>query len=109
MVSSLQYRLPLRFFNTRVGIIELVFTEASILEPVKKARMIIFLFSCGLLLLGIGITVVVAKGMVHPIKNLFEGMARVREGDLEIKMDIRRHDELGDLERGIQQYDNSPP
>jgi class 3 adenylate cyclase/HAMP domain-containing protein len=97
LASSFQYRLPLRFFNTRVGIIELVFTEASILEPVKKARMIIILFSCGLLLMGIGITVVVAKGMVHPIKNLANKMVRVREGDLEIKMDIRRHDELGNL------------
>jgi class 3 adenylate cyclase len=50
-----------------------------------------------LLLMGIGITVVVAKSMVHPIKNIFEGMIRVREGNLEIKLDIRRHDELGDL------------
>lgn len=97
LVSSFQYRLPLSFFKTRVGIIELIFTEASILKPVKKARLIILLFSCGLLLMGIGITVVVAKGMVHPIKNLFEGMIKVREGDLEIRMDIKRHDELGNL------------
>lgn len=97
LLSSYQYRVPLKFFNTRVGIIELIFTEASILEPVKKARMIIILFSSVLLLMGIGITVIVAKGMVHPIKNLFNGMTMVREGNLEIKMDIKRHDELGNL------------
>jgi class 3 adenylate cyclase len=96
-VSSFQYRLPLNFFSTKVGIVELLFSEASILEPVQKSRRIIFLFSCGLLIMGIGITVVVAKGMVQPIMNLFEGMVRVREGDLEIRMDIRRHDELGNL------------
>jgi class 3 adenylate cyclase len=99
LVSSFQYRLPLSFFNTQVGVIELIFTEASILEPVRKARMIIILFSVGLLLLGVGITLIVAKGMVHPIKILFKGMIRVREGDLEIKLDINRHDEIGDLSR----------
>jgi class 3 adenylate cyclase/HAMP domain-containing protein len=95
--SSFQYRLPLRFFNARVGVIELVFTEASILEPVNKARMIIIAFSFVLLLMGIVITVIVAKGMVSPIKNLFDGMTKVRKGNLEIKLDVNRHDEIGDL------------
>lgn len=96
---SYQYRLPFKFFNVQVGLIEIVFTEDSILNPIKKARIIILLFSGIILFSGIALAVVVATGMVYPIKGLSDGMIQVREGNLEIKLDIKRHDELGDLSR----------
>jgi class 3 adenylate cyclase len=98
-LDAFQYRLPLNFFNTKVGVIEIVFSAEAILGPVKSARIFIIFFSAALLVLGIGITVVIAKGVVSPIIELSEAMTKVGAGDLEITMDIRRHDELGDLSR----------
>lgn len=98
-ISSYQYRLPFKFFNVKVGVIDIVFTEDSILGPIQSAKRIIIIFSCILLVLGMGLAVVIATGMVRPIKNLSAGMIRVREGDLEIKLSVDRHDEIGDMSR----------
>lgn len=98
-VNYYQYRMPLKFFDVKVGVIEIVFSEDSILEPIRKAGLKIIFFSCIILLLGFTVAVVAATGIVHPIKGISEGMIKVREGDLEIKLDIKRHDEIGDLSR----------
>lgn len=96
-VNCFQYRVPFKFFNVKVGLIEIVFTEESVLGPINKAIIIIIAVSIVLMLLGIGLAVFVARGMVRPIHGLCDGMISVREGDLETRLDINRHDEIGDL------------
>lgn len=96
-VPCFQYRLPFKFFNVRVGVIEIVFSEESVIGPVRKARTVILLVGGVLLLIGILISMFVAKGMVSPIRRLSDGMTRVRDGDLDVRMDVQRHDEIGDL------------
>ena len=96
-VPVYRYRMPFRFFDVKVGIIEIVFLEKAILAPVHRARLYILLL--GVLVMGFGIFISIksAAGMVKPIHRLSNGMNSVRDGNLEIEMDIRRHDELGDL------------
>jgi len=96
-VPCFQYRMPFEIFKTKVGVIEIVFTEDSILGPVRTARMYVLLSGFLLLITGAGISIVTATNMVKPIKDLSDGMNKVRDGDLEVNMNIKRHDELGDL------------
>ncbi|MCU0847654.1 MAG: HAMP domain-containing protein [Spirochaetes bacterium] len=96
-VICYEYRLPFRFFNIKVGVIEIVFSEESILGPVRKAQLFILIPSFLLLIFGIFISIYISGGMVKPIRELAGGMNRVKDGDLTVNMDINRHDEIGDL------------
>ncbi len=92
-----RYRMPFNFFNVPVGVIEVVFTEESILGPVKRMRLYIMLLGVLILLCGVAVSVVTARGMVQPINRLSGGMNRIREGDLAVELEVTSHDELGDL------------
>lgn len=91
------YRFPFKFFNSRVGIIELVFTEASIFAPIKMARHIIFGVGVFMLVIGIFLARASASTMVKPIRFLIGGVEKVGEGDLELELDVVTHDEIGKL------------
>lgn len=49
------------------------------------------------LIIGSLLVIVVSRLMVKPIKELIEATKRVKEKDFEIKLDTKRHDEIGDL------------
>ena len=89
--------MPFTFFSVPVGIIEIVFTEKSILEPVRKTALYILIFSTFLMVLGLYMSTKISGGLVRPIRKLIAGMHRVRDGDLDAEINIFRHDELGDL------------
>ncbi len=92
-----RYRMPFTFFSVPVGVIEIVFTEESILEPVRKTAVYIMIFSAVTMVMGIYLSTRISGGMVKPIRKLTRGMHRVRNGDLDTEINIYRHDEVGDL------------
>ncbi len=96
-VPSYRYRIPFKFFNVPVGIIEVVFAEESILQPLKRMKLYIVIIGAFILIGGVAISLVAAQGMVKPINQLSWGISKVRAGDLQVKIDVKRHDELGDL------------
>lgn len=96
-VPCYRYRLPFKFFNVPVGVIEVAFTEESILGPLHKMRLYIILAGVFMLLCGIFISSAAARKMVSPINEISSAIHKVRAGDLQVKIDIKRHDELGDL------------
>ncbi|MBN1531298.1 MAG: HAMP domain-containing protein [Spirochaetes bacterium] len=96
-IPCYRYRMPFKFFNVPVGVIEVVFTEESILGPVNRMRLYIIILGVLILCGGVAISVFVARGMVKPINLLSSGMHRVRDGDLGVELSINRHDELGEL------------
>jgi class 3 adenylate cyclase len=96
-VPCYRYRVPFKFFNIMVGVIEVAFTEESILGPLKEMRLYILLAGGFMLLCGIFISIVVARRMVRPINELSSSIHKVRAGNLQVKIIINRHDELGDL------------
>lgn len=49
------------------------------------------------LIIGSLLVIVVSRLMIKPIKELIEATKRVKEKDFEIKLDTKRHDEIGDL------------
>jgi class 3 adenylate cyclase/HAMP domain-containing protein len=96
-VPCYRYRVPFNFFDIPVGVIEVAFTEESILGPLNTMRLYIILAGGFMLLCGILISIAAARKMVRPINALSSGIHQVRAGDLDVKLAINRHDELGDL------------
>lgn len=96
-VPSFQYRIPFTFFESRVGIIEIVFTEESVLGAVNRAKLYIFISGFLMLLIGVAISTVTSKRMVRPIMDLTRGVNRVSGGDLDVDLEVITHDEIGIL------------
>jgi class 3 adenylate cyclase/HAMP domain-containing protein len=97
VVPCYRYRVPFNFFNIQVGVIEVAFTEESVLGPLNRMRLYITLAGGFMLLCGILVSIAAARRMVRPINALSSGIHQVRAGDLDVKLNINRHDELGDL------------
>jgi class 3 adenylate cyclase/HAMP domain-containing protein len=97
VVPCYRYRVPFNFFNVKVGVIEVAFTEESVLGPLHKMRLYIALAGGFMLLCGVLISIAAARRMVRPINALSSGIHQVRAGELDVKININRHDELGDL------------
>lgn len=49
------------------------------------------------LLVGVGITVVIARRMSRPLRQLTSAAGRMRGGDLSVRVDVRGRDEIGQL------------
>ncbi len=103
-IPSYRYRIPFKFFDVQVGIIEVVFAEESILEPLKRMKLYIIIIGAFILTCGIAISLVAAQGMVKPINQLSWGISKVRAGDLLVRIDVRRHDELGELGKEFNNF-----
>ena len=50
-----------------------------------------------MLMIGMFITASLATGIVEPLLYLTEGVSRVRDGDLDVTLDVMTHDEIGVL------------
>lgn len=96
-IPSYQYRMPFKFFGSRVGVIEIVFSEESILGAVNRAKLYIILSGLLMLIVGIAISTLTSKRMVKPIRDLTDGVRRVGGGDLDVDMEVVTHDEIGIL------------
>ncbi len=92
-----RYRIPFNFFKARVGVIELVFTEESILGGIHRAMFYIILIGILMVLVGVGIAYFAASAMVKPIQHLTQGVEKVGAGDLDVKLEVSTHDEIGTL------------
>lgn len=103
-VPCYRYRLPFKFFNVPVGVIEVAFTEESILGPLNKMRLYIILAGVFMLLCGIFISSAAARKMVSPINKISSAIQQVRSGDMQVKININRHDELGDLGTEVNNF-----
>lgn len=52
-------------------------------------------------LLGIALTLVLARTLTEPIEEVARALARIREGDLEVAVAVESADELGRLQEGV--------
>ncbi len=92
-----RYRIPFEFFNKKIGIIEIVFTEDAVLGPVHRARLVMLIVAIILLSLSMYAAMRIARQMVEPIVQLTAGVIRVKKGDLSTRLTVTTHDEIGIL------------
>jgi adenylate cyclase len=67
------------------------------LAPLRSLRRRMAVIGIGALLIALGVGVVVAHGVTAPIVTLVTGMREVLKGNLEHRVAITRHDEIGFL------------
>ncbi len=67
------------------------------LAPLRSLRRRMVLITLGALLIAVGVGVAIAHGVTAPIETLVTGMREVRRGNLEHRVAVTRHDEIGFL------------
>ncbi len=83
--------------NIKAGTVRIGFSQKSITAALAEKRKKIIYITGAMLGLGILITIVMVTLMVRPVNKLAEAAQRIGQGNLEVQVKIRTHDELQDL------------
>lgn len=75
-------------------------SERSRAIATRSMQLMAFLFAA-LLAFGAGLSVLVSRGLVRPIRRLADAARQVESGDYRIDLPTRRGDEVGELQRGF--------
>jgi len=80
--------------------------EAEIYAEAREALLMTSLIGIGVALLFLGLVVVMARGLVRPIRQVTAALVEIGGGggDLTRRLDESRADELGDLARGFNRF-----
>ena len=80
--------------------------EAEIYAEARQALLITSLIGMGVALLFLGLVVLLARGLVRPIRQVTSALVEIGGGggDLTRRLDESRADELGDLARGFNRF-----
>lgn len=72
--------------------------EQAFLQQQTKAR---WMIGISAIALALGISIVLARGMLSPIRRMHEDVSKLSNGDYSIRLASDRHDELGKLMRNL--------
>ncbi|MGB4072348.1 MAG: methyl-accepting chemotaxis protein [Pseudomonas sp.] len=80
--------------------------EAEIYAEAREALMMTIAIGVGVALLFLGLVVLLARGLVRPIRQVTVALVEIGGGggDLTRRLDESREDELGDLARGFNRF-----
>lgn len=67
------------------------------LEPIINTRNIIGLLTVGLVLIVVFLSSIISKGIVKPLRQLTQAADSISKGNLDVKLEIKTKDEVGDL------------
>ena len=84
--------------NQRLGLISLI-TQEEALTLAKEFRIAILVTSVLVLLVASGISIALARTIVHPIRILQEGVSRFGQGEFGLRLPVTFDSELGQLAR----------
>ncbi|WP_165972254.1 sensor histidine kinase [Paenibacillus piri] len=96
---------PYLYAKSRSGQVDFTLVSRVSLEALQSKSTIIFQINVliGLVSLGLAGILVFWTGnrLLHPLRELVQGMRRMREGDFQIRLAVRSDDELGFMARGF--------
>lgn len=92
---------PLHVSSKRFGTLLMQFTRQSEIEKVVSFKRLMFLVSLGFAVFGTLLAFIVARTLAKPIKTLAGEMSKVKKPGYVTNLQIRRNDEIGELERGF--------
>ena len=70
---------------------------------IRRTRRVLIFIGLGGLLIGLGGSLVLAKRITRPLKELVEGTVRISRGDFSHRIRLESADELGDLARSFNE------
>lgn len=88
---------PVKFEDTVLGFLKIVFTKKDIILKIKSIQRSITIFTIIAIIVGIIGAYTLATIIIKPIKKLSEGAVIIGTGNLDYKIEIKSHDELGQL------------
>lgn len=80
----------------KLGLITLI-TQAEALTLANEFRIAILIISVLVLLLASGLSIALARTIVHPIRTLQEGVSRFGQGEFTLRLPVTSDNELGQL------------
>jgi signal transduction histidine kinase len=66
-----------------------------------EERRLLFTILALSILVGLGASILISRGLVRPLRQLKSGMDVIGRGELDHPIDVRSHDEVGDLARAF--------
>jgi transcriptional regulator with GAF, ATPase, and Fis domain len=90
-------------FAGRAGVLRLGFSEKPFREQVNRLWIQISLVTLGILLLALIGSLIFVRRITLPLSELVRATQKIDKGELDIKVDIRRQDEVGTLASSFNQ------
>lgn len=72
-------------------------SENEINKSINKLIVFSAISSGVIILIGVGVAFLVATGLINPLRRLNSKVREVAEGDLNVKIDVKTNDEIGEL------------
>lgn len=89
--------------STIVGVIQVGISTAHMKKALNQTVWNIGLLTLGIILLGIGLTILLANRIINPIQRLAKAACQIAEGDLQVSVLPDSQDEVGQLTQSINQ------
>ncbi|MEW9700025.1 methyl-accepting chemotaxis protein [Paenibacillus sp. SI8] len=86
-----------------IGVIGADFDATAVYALMDSSRKTMIMIAIGILVVSIFIVFVLARYLMQPLKQLTSQVAKVREGDMTVTIQISRKDEIGRLAATFQQ------
>jgi len=91
-----------------LGVLDITISLDSLLQKSHEYRWQFIIMTCVLLLvIGVLITFLIQKLVNRPVQRLVRHTALVSAGDLDVRVPVESHDELGDLSDAVNQMTES--
>ncbi|WP_320171504.1 methyl-accepting chemotaxis protein [Maridesulfovibrio sp.] len=88
--------------EVRATVVRNIMTDEQMLDEANKTRQVIVSVSVVAILAGIVMALIIARGILGPLRKGLDFVAEVSRGNLAADVDLRRGDELGSLADGMR-------
>jgi len=94
---------PVILGHQKIGGIRMGFNLNPLLREIRQVTLKGLGISIGIFLLGLFVIFNIVGRMTKPIEQLTQGAKRIKEGDLQYRVSLKRSDEIGDLALAFDQ------
>jgi PAS domain S-box-containing protein len=95
--SVLRLRSPLKHLDQQIGTLYLGFSNASVIDRVRQARIRTFLVTLLVLISSMAVVVGVTTALTHNLQRVVITAQKVAQGDLDQRVHVTTRDDAGEL------------
>jgi len=94
--------VPVSINNHDYGDLMVGYSLISLNNIISKNRLVTLFVCLGILVLGMGLSLVISKKITRPLLRLTKTAHEISEGHMYVRTDIDSNDEIGDLAKAMQ-------